>query len=118
MSQLLKRKSKAPERFEVMEKGSFSVDYQKKKYKDESLQKMMYQDNYKEATKAMAELDDKKEVKVQKAGKQIRKAKSDKKITGGKDSNTENQKDKEKDQKLAMRTQNLKEYQKNYREKA
>ena len=88
MSQLPKRKSKAPERFEVMENRSFSVDYQVKKNKDESLQKKMYQVNYREATKAMAELDEKKdEEKGQKAGKN--------KI-GKKDTNKENHKAKEK----------------------
>ena len=115
MSQLPKRKPKAPERFQVMEKRSFSADYQKKKENVNSLQKQMYQLNYKEATKAMAEIDEKKhEDKKQKVGK----TKSGEKKSGGKYSNKENQKKEEKEEKFAMRTQKIKENQKIYREKA
>ena len=120
MSQLPKRKAKAPERFQVMEKGSFSVDYQKKKEFDDLLQKKMYQVNYKEATKAMAELDDQThENKTQKAEKEkSKKEKTAKKKSGEKNSNKENQSIEEKQEKSAMRTQRIKDYQKNFREKA
>ena len=122
MSQLPKRKAKAPERFQVMEKGSFSVDYQNKKESDDLLQRKMYQANYKEATKAMAELDDQTdENKKQKAGKEkYKKKQTAKKESGKKSSNKENQRKsiEEKKEKLAMRTQRIKEYQKNFREKA